>query len=136
MKLFRITAVLLLTALLTGCVRYDLDEVLLSRSEVSLTWKGKAQIIYDPATWQMSYNSEKNEFRVNDDEMANYFVFRSKTRPSYEGQELNAYVEWTLKTNVKRYEGVRFEVKQVDDGGCIWLWSKSQKIGITVKELN
>lgn len=122
--------------LASACVRYDLDEVLLSREDVSLTWKGKTQIVYEPATWQMACNDERNEYRVNDDEMANYFIIKCMEKPSYEGQELQADVEWTLKTNIKKFEGIRFEVKKIADDGCIWLWCRSQKIGVTVKRLN
>lgn len=136
MKGFKFWAIIVYVAVAAGCVPYDLDEVLLSRDDVSLTWKGKEQVVYDPATWQLACNLDRGEFRANDDVMANYFVFNGKVRPSYEGQELTGDVEWTVKTNVKKYDGVRFEVVRMTEDGYIWLWCRSQKIGLTVKELN
>lgn len=121
--------------LMASCQRYDIQEVLLSHEEASLTWKGDVQILYEPGGWQMGYNSQRNEFRVNDDTMANYFVFRSKVRPDTGGQEVTASVEWTVRTNIKKYQNLKFEVKKIGSDGTVWLWNKSQKIGITVKYL-
>lgn len=136
MRFSRFLYILATFVLASACVRYDLDEVLLSREDVSLTRKGETEIVYEPATWQLAYNDERNEYRVNDDEMANYFILKCSERPSYEGQELQADVEWTLRANIKRFEGIRFEVMKVDGNGNIWMWCKPQKIGVTVKRLN
>lgn len=124
-----------LGALMQSCVRYDIEQTLLVHEDLMLTWKGDVQLTYAPQTWQYSFNTAKNEYRVNDDNMANYFVIRCSERPSSEGQELSADVEWTVKSNIKRYEGLRFKVEKVASDGRIWLWSKSQKIGVVIKEI-
>lgn len=135
MRSFRISFVLAVIFVMASCDRYNVEEILLSREDISLTWKGTEQIVYDPATWQLGYNPEHNEFRANDDNMANYFVLKCKARPDTEGQEVGASVEWTLRTNVKHYDGLKFEVRRVSPGGYVWLWNRSQKIGVTVKYL-
>ena len=122
-----------LVLLLASCERYDVNEILLSRDDISLTWKADPQIVYEPYTWQLGFNAARNEFRVNDDSMANYFVLRCDGRPSAEGQEVTASVEWTQKSSVKRYEGLKFEVEKVGRDGYVWLWNRSQKIGVTVR---
>ena len=122
--------------LLASCERYDVNEILLSRDDISLTWRAEPQIVYEPETWQLGFNAARNEFRVNDDSMANYFIFKCNTRPNVEGQEVEASVEWTQKSSVKRYEGLKFEVEKVGKNGYVWLWNRSQKIGVTVRFLD
>ena len=117
---------------MASCDRYDVQEVLLSREDISLTWRKTPQLVYDPLTWQLGYNAGRNEFRVKDDSMANYFVFRSNVRPDTEGQEVTAYVEWTVRASVKRYQNLKFEVRKVSPDGRVWLWNKSQKVGVTI----
>ena len=117
---------------MASCDRYDVQEVLLSREDISLTWRKTPQLVYDPLTWQLGYNAGRNEVRVNDDSMANYFVFRSNVRPDTEGQEVTAYVEWTVRASVKRYQNLKFEVRKVSPDGRVWLWNKSQKVGVTI----
>lgn len=128
-------AILAAGLLSVSCVRYDVDEILLSREDISLTCKRDLQIAYDPLTWQMSHNAGRNEFRVNDDSMANYFVLRCDSRPDTEGQEVNGYIEWTVRTNIRKYRNLKFEVRKVGSDGTVWLWNKSQKIGVTVRYL-
>ena len=122
-------------ALFCGCVKYDVYEILLARDDLSLTWKGEEQLSYDPLTWQTGCNVGRGEYRVHDDNMANYYIVRCKDRPVYEGQDVYADVEWTVRSNIKRYEGVRLTVMKTDGEGKIWLWSRTQKIGVVVKEI-
>lgn len=135
MRKFGIFILLGLGALLQSCACYDIEQTLLVHEELMLTWKGAVQVTYAPQTWQCSFNTARNEFRVNDDNIANYFVIRCSEMPSSEGQELSGDVEWTVKTNIKRYEGLRFKVEQVASDGRIWLWNKSQKIGVVIREI-
>lgn len=124
-----------LAFLLTACNPYDVNEILLVREDVSLTWKGTEQMSYDPLTWQMGCNAGKNEFRVHDDSMGNYFIVTCNARPDTEGQELEADVQWTMKTSIKRFEGVKFEVMKTSADGHVWLWSKTQGIGVVIRKL-
>ena len=63
---------LALTAI--GCNRYDIDEILVSRNDISLTWKGVEQFSYDPATCQMGFNASKNEFRAQTDNLSEWYI--------------------------------------------------------------
>ena len=111
-----------LTFFMSACNPYDVDEILMVRDDISLTW-------------QMGYNAQKNEFRVHDDSMGNYFILSCNARPDTEGQELEADIQWTMKTSIKRFEGVEFEVKKTSADGCVWLWNKTQGIGVVVRKL-
>lgn len=132
---FKIMILAVVAVFSSSCVQYDVDEILIGRNDVSLTWKGEDQIVYDPLTFQLSCNSKKHEYRVNDDNMANYFVVMFSEKPSAEGQDLSANVEWTVSSNIKRYEGLRFTVRKVAGDGTVWLWNRSQKIGVVIKEV-
>ena len=43
----------ILLVCMTGCRRYDIDEILLQREDISLTVKGLDMLVYDPATFQI-----------------------------------------------------------------------------------
>lgn len=137
MRRFGYLICLLLMAVSAGsCVKYDIDEILLEREDLSLTWKGEDQVDYDPLTWQAGCNVRKGEYRVHDDSMANYFAVKCSERPVMEGQDITADVVWTMKTTIKRYEGIRMTVRKLAPDGRIWLWSRSQQIGVVIKEIN
>ena len=120
---------------LTGCNRYDIDEILLQREEISLSMKGQDVLKYSPDTYQLGYNAQTNEFRVFDDNMANWFVLTCDSRPSTEGQELTADLKWTSFNSTKTRNRLRFRVEKTDAEGHIWLWCESDAIGVIVKEL-
>ena len=137
MRRFGYLICLLLMAVSAGsCVKYDIDEILLEREDLSLTWKGEDQVDYDPLTWQAGCNVRKGEYRVFDDSMANYFAVKCSEHPVNEGQDITADVVWTMKTTIKRYEGIRMTVRKLAPDGRIWLWSRSQQIGVVIKEIN
>ena len=67
--------------------------------------------------------------------MANYFIVKCSARPTDEGQELTADVQWTMISSIKRFERIRFEVKKVSADGYVWMWSRTHNIGVVVKKL-
>lgn len=129
--------ILLLPILFTlcGCVTYNIDSVLLQQDEISLTWKGKDQIVYNEKNFQMGYNASKNEYRVYDDNISQWFVLTCSTRPANVGDVITADVSWTTVDNIKTVSDVEFSVKKIEENGKIWLWSTSDKIGIVVQEI-
>lgn len=127
--------ILMTVALLSGCNIYDIDEILLERDDISLTWKGEEQLVFDPMTWQVGCNTKTYEYRVHDDDMADYFVLECESRPDVEGEDITASIEWTVETDVRRYDHITFTVKRIAPDGRVWLWSRTQKIGVVVKQL-
>ena len=131
----RAILILLTVCLLSGCCTYDVDEILLQKSDISLTWKGTDQFVYDPLTCQLSHNSSTHEYRIFDDKIANWFIVRCSERPDTEGQQIRADVTWTTSNGTKNENNVEFTVKQTDANGQIWLWNKKKSIGIVIKNL-
>ena len=115
--------------------RFDVDEILLIRDDVSLTWKGEEQFSYDPARCQMGFNASRNEFRAQTDNLSSWFVIRCAEMPVAEGDEIEADVSWTGVSDTRNMKGLEFKVKRISDNGMIWLWCKSAKIGVTIMKL-
>lgn len=131
-RIFVILAILFTAA---GCCRYDIDEVLLMREDISITQKGEVMMSYDPLRCQMSHDKAKNIYRVYDDMIADWFIVKCSERPDNEGQELTADVTWTTSKDTKTEKELKFVVEKTDAQGHIWMWNKSKKIGIVIKNL-
>jgi len=119
----------------TGCDRFDVDEILLHREDVSLTIRGEVIFSYDPGTCQMGYNSENNTFRAYDDDLGHWFILSGKVSPDTEGQSLMADLEYTTQNDTKKIRNLEFILKKNDRDGNLWLWNDVRKIGVVVKRL-
>jgi hypothetical protein len=119
---------------LSAC-QFNVDEVLLSRSDISLTIKGNLQMSFDENSCQLGYNTGRNEFRVYDDKLANYFILRCSAKPTSEGQVLKADLEYTTATDSKTISGLEFTVEKTSPEGLLWLWNKDRQIGVVIKNL-
>lgn len=133
-KLIYIYIILGLAAV-TGCRRFDVDEILLERDDLSLTVKGELMFSYDPLTCQTSQNVTENEYRLFDDDLGNWVVVRCEDKPTFEGQELNATISWTTIDDVRKENDLEFEVHKIDSKGKIWMWNNSKDIGVVIQEL-
>lgn len=104
--------------------------------EISLRIKGARLLEYKAETHQLGFSRSKCEFRVHDDDMANYFIIRCSEMPSTTGQKVTADIEYTTSDDVKSRNGLEFEVADIEDGsGKIWLWNQKYQIGAVVKAL-
>ena len=130
-----ILIIMTLILCLTGCREYDIEEILLQREDISLTIKGEDLISYRPETFQISHNARKNEFRVFEDDMGNWFALTCRERPSSTGQVLKADLRWTSTSTTKSRKDLSFSVEKMDSQGNIWLWCEDHAIGVVVREL-
>ena len=120
---------------LSACQFYNIDEVLLSRSDISLTMKGELQMSFDQNTCQIGFNTGRNEYRVYDEKLENWFILRCSAQPTSEGQEIKATLEYTVKGDTKTLNDLEFVVERTSSEGLIWLWNRDKKIGVVVKAL-
>ena len=118
-----------------GCNREEGPELMPEMSGISLTWKGKPQVTYSSATYQLAFNNAKNEYRVYDDKLANWFICRCSETPIEVGQKVAADVSWTGESSTKTFTAIEMIVEKVDIDGLIWLWNASNQIGIVIKTL-
>lgn len=121
--------------LIVSACRYDIDEILLSRDDISLTIKGELQMSFNENTCQLGYNTGRNEFRVYDEKLSDWFIVRCSAKPTSEGQEVTAELKYTTNTDIKTMKGLKMEVQKLSSNGLVWLWEKDKKIGIIVKSL-
>lgn len=122
--------------LLSSCDRFQPEELLLPKSDISLTIKGEDQIRYDQKTWQLGHNAEKNEFRAVNDKLTDWMILRCNATPSTVGQSVTAYLEYTTSNDTKKLNALTFTVEKTSPEGLIWLWNDDKKIGVVVKDLN
>ncbi|MBO5419710.1 MAG: hypothetical protein J6A22_06450 [Bacteroidales bacterium] len=130
-----IIAVLAVILSANGCKEYNVEEILLLRDDISLTVKGETVISYDATYYQLGFNVQRNEFRVHDDAMANFFILTCSEVPSAEGEVIYGDIIWTGTTRTYSETGLQFSVEKTDDTGLIWLWNTSKKIGVVIKDL-
>ena len=57
MRIMKRIFLLILAFAAVSCNRFDVDEILLLRNDVSLTWKGEEQFSNAPVLCQMGFNS-------------------------------------------------------------------------------
>ena len=116
-----------------GCIGPQPDEVLLPRTEISLTIKGEEVMEHDPLTCQIGYNRERNEFRLVKDNISDWMIFRSNATPTNAGQEVRASLEYTSESSTKTLTDLAFTVEKTAPDGTTWLWNKDRRIGIIIK---
>ena len=130
----RLIIISILALSIYGCDIYSPDEILLQRSDISLTEKGEVEVDFDTACIQLGFNDRNNEYRAYDDKLSSWFVIRCSERPSAEGQEVSVYVKWTGKKSSKAYQDLTFTVEKMD-AEKVWMWNESNRIGIIIKNI-
>lgn len=135
MKARNIAGIILTIATICSCAGLQPEEILLPRTEASLTIKEEVLMEFDPATCQIGYNSERNEFRLVNDKLSDWFIFISDAAPTNVGQEVKASLEYTSLSNIKTLSDLTFSIEKTAPDGTVWLWNKDKKIGIVIKVL-
>ena len=131
----RLLFILILSALTAGCFPEGREVAFMDTYDISLTWKGSVQVMFNEQTCQLAYNDQRNEYRVYDDKLGDWFVIACSQRPVAEGEVLTADVSWTGDRTPKSYKGLEFTVRRVNEDGLIWLWNERNKIGIIIKDI-
>ncbi len=131
----RMMILLVLAFWMTACTEYNTGVILLPREDISFTMKGTDQFSYDPLTCQLSHNASKNEYRVFDDKLSEWFMIRCSERPENVGQTVTAELTWMASSSTKTLKNLTFKVEKTDESGMIWLWCTQKSIGIVIKNL-
>ena len=121
---------------LSACVQYNLDEVLLEQSEVSLSIKGKNQYVFHSASGQMAFNSENTLYRYMDDNMSSWLELKCQSKPGGVGDKVVADLKWKSKESSGDEKDLEFYIKQTDDKGTIWMWNDTNNIGLIIREFD
>ena len=135
MKARHIAGLILSLIFAYGCIGPQPEEVLLPRTDISLTVKGEVKMTYDMSLCQIGYNAETHEFRLVNDKLTDWVIFRSNATPNEVGQQVKAYLEYTATDATKKLDGLVFTVEKVNPDGHVWLWNQDKRIGIIIKTL-
>jgi hypothetical protein len=119
---------------LTACLRYDIDEVLLERTDVSLTLKGKLQYAYSADYGQMAINADRTLFRYMTDDLATWMEVKCQTKPGGVGEKILADVRWKSTLSKGEEKDLEFEIRQTDGSGTTWLWNNANNIGLIIRD--
>ena len=90
---------------------------------------------YEQNLCQIGYNAEAHEFRLVNDKLTDWVIFRSDATPTNVGQKVNAYLEYTVEKDTRTMDGLTFTVEKTSPDGQVWLWNQDKKIGIIIKTL-
>lgn len=118
-----------------GCTLYTMEDTLLPREDISLTWKGDVQVSYESSSCQMGFNDARNEYRIYSDMLADWFVLKCSEKPAGMDHVFQADVSWTGDKSTMTKTGIGFKVVKTDNEGKMWLWNESDKIGIIIKDI-
>lgn len=131
----RIIYIMAMMLAATACIDNTLDQVLLVREDISLSIREQVLMSFDENTCQLGYNSARNEYRVYDENLANWYILRCSAQPTSEGQTVKADLEYTTEKDVKSLTDLELSVEKTSSDGLVWLWNKERKIGIIIKNL-
>ena len=119
---------------LAACAEYDINEVLLVRTDVSLSMKGKTQYAFESDYGQMTTNADRTLYRYMSDDLTTWMELQCQSRPGGVGEKLMADVKWKSTVSSGEEKGLEFEIKQTDGSGMTWLWNKSNNIGLVIRD--
>ena len=117
-----------------GCMNYDVNEILLERTDVSLTMKGKPQYEFTVDNGQMTINADRTLFRYMTDDLTNWLEMKCQSKPGGVGEKITADVKWKSDVSSGDEKDLEFEIRQTDGSGMIWLWNKSNNIGLVIRD--
>ena len=132
----RILILVLAAFSLAACVEYDINEVLLIHTDISLSQKGKELYTFNSAKGQMSLNAEKTLYRYLSDDLSSWMEVICQSRPGGVGEKVIADVKWKSRTSNGEEKNLAFEVKQTDGSGMIWLWDEENNIGLIIRDFD
>ena len=76
MRKLALISFLMVAALFWGCGQTDLSDDFKQNGQLRMEIKGYVTFSYDPLTCQLGFNREDCEFRVNSDNMSDFFILK------------------------------------------------------------
>lgn len=110
----------------------QMQEFCRQTDRIGLTVGGVTMMEYDENLHQLGWNSQKNEFRVSDDTMYDFFTLSLEKFPS-EGGETPVTLVYTTEDNIVTKKMKMTLAKT--DGQKYWFWSRKGGIGAVVTRL-
>lgn len=117
-----------------SCSPYKIDEILMSRDDVSLTIEGLPVFVYNEDKCQLAYNTERNEYRAMTDDMTDYFILKANQKLTTIDQQFTADLTYTTSGSPTTLKELSFTIEKIsNESGLVWVWCKECAIGIVAK---
>jgi hypothetical protein len=117
-----------------SCSPYKIDEILISRDDVSLTIEGLPVFVYNEDKCQLAYNTERNEYRAMTDDMTDYFILKANQKLTTIDQQFTADLTYTTSGSPTTLKELSFTIEKIsNESGLVWVWCKEYAIGIVAK---
>lgn len=117
----------------TSCRPEDkIDPEFMGTKNISLTVRSENKFYYTENKCQLGYNASKNEFRVSNDDMSEYYIVTLESMPTEVDQKIKGNISWTESANIVTKNGLEFKVGNISSDGCYWLWNSKNEIGAIV----
>lgn len=117
-----------------SCSPYKIDEILMSRDDVSLTIEGLPVFVYNEDKCQLAYNTERNEYRAMTDDMTDYFILEANQKLTTIDQQFTADLTYTTSGSPTTLKELSFTIEKIsNESGLVWVWCKEYAIGIVAK---
>lgn len=117
-----------------SCSPYKIDEILMSRDDVSLTIEGLPVFVYNEDKCQLAYNTERNEYRAMTDDMTDYFILKANQKLTTIDQQFTADLTYTTSGSPTTLKELSFTIEKIsNESGLVWVWCKEYAIGIVAK---
>lgn len=122
----------LLAALLLLCSCDDSRQrnAFVGNDSVRLQVGDAEQLRYEPLSCQMSFSRDRKTFRVQSDNSSDFFAVQFSHIPSEPGESVTVDLTWTTLTDIVSRKNLSLEVIR-SEGGKVWLWSNSARIGLS-----
>ena len=131
----KILVVSLVAMAFSCCRNNEIDSAFLENESIHLRVNGKNLFDFKEMSCQLGYNDYKQEYRVHDDTMADYYIVKLYEKPSEEGQSVTGEIEWTTSSDIVKKRDISFKVVKINSDHKMWLWEKTNKIGAVVMAL-
>ena len=117
-----------------SCSPYKIDEILMSRDDVSLTIEGLPVFVYNEDKCQLAYNTERNEYRAMTDDMTDYFILKANQKLTTIDQQFTADLTYTTSGSPTTLKELSFTIEKIsNESGLVWVWCKEYAIRIVAK---
>ena len=108
------------------------EEFVETSPEECLVIDGKTIFTFEPDKCQESYSPEKNEFRIGDDSMSNYYAFKAESALGATGSTVMGDLSWTTDVDVRYKLGMEYKIVK-SKGELRWLWCRRTRTGLVVR---
>jgi len=131
----KILLILAVSVLMYACDRNAELRSLTEDATIRLSVQGVTQLTYDPSTCQLGFCRQKCEFRVNTDNMSDFFIITLDRIPAVLNSEVTGNIVWTSSSKLEHKENVALEVVKLE-GDKIWLWNRQEGVEALVQVLD